>query len=1108
MIKLKKLLMIHWQAYDFQVLEFDNITLLTGQTGVGKSTIVDALNVVVLGEKNRTIFNKAANENSSRTLDSYLYGKLGDDGENGYYYIREGNFTSYLVAEFENEDTLEHFCCGLVADCGEDRKYQSQWFIQSTGIPLDFFCDSTTKTPYSINNLQSMNNWGREENRISFYAFDKDYRKAIQGIFGQIRDDYRRLLKQSVSFTPIKNIERFLTDFVSDTEKRLDVVHMQSTIRRYNELEQENLRIKNKIERLEILRSELSRLESEKNNEQRQEFYIERAKLDLIQEKKQKLQSKKEELLIQITELAKGLAEIEQSLKLLQVNKDGLEHERAGLKILSDKQRLESELNHINEKYQDLKEKVEKSHSAMAKINSFMDEIKKNSLGYQEIVKDYSSYKQTTDLYAKIKEINESMGQVLKDIQTKQYENKKEIGTLQTDLSNLSAEKENIEKGIKSVPRHLRNFQEKLEQYLKQKSATAKTEFLADVIEFKPGEEKWHRAIEAYLNHQRYYLVLAPQYYNEALNFYKKCQKNGEVHGIGIINLQKVADSKPFVEENSLAKKIETGNSLVKHYVNYLLGRVAACEDILQLSNYNTVLTPEGFLYKGYVTRKLQFSGLTMSIGNGALEQQLSAVKIKIDEQKSVLLKLQAQAKQYELFNKYQKLDEHTCKDIMEYGNGTKLAEVKANKKKLVDKLMNLDQSELENLDRKIQQIFIQSDKLREETGSLKNQKESLSEQLEKLTEVTLPECIRDFEEQQQVWGNKFLGNPSTQSFYEAYMEAVSKAEDREWNNFIINYETRKKQTISNIRNLHNEITEKMGRYNSEFTENLPVSIEQSNIYLQELEKYSESELSKYGQAIHDSKKKAMEEFQFDFLGKLKENIENLKRQVEEINAALKGRMFGEDTYRFEVKANTTYKAYYDMIMDEMLMNHGEWNLLSLAFESKYQKQIEEMFSVLAGKNSVGMETDNQESRIRLYSDYKTYLDFDLIVKKGIQTQRLSKTYTDKSGGETQIPLYISLLAAFSQVYRVNTKRNNTLRLIILDEAFSKIDGEKIKQCIRLIKEFGLQALFSTPPEKMSEIMEEADKALVVFRNGNEAMVRAFKRQEEMPNELSSVFIE
>ena len=67
-----------------------------------------------------------------------------------------------------------------------------------------------------------------------------------------------------------------------------------------------------------------------------------------------------------------------------------------------------------------------------------------------------------------------------------------------------------------------------------------------------------------------------------------------------------------------------------------------------------------------------------------------------------------------------------------------------------------------------------------------------------------------------------------------------------------------------------------------------------------------------------------------------------------------------------------------------------------------------------------------------------------------------------------------------------------------MDEAFSKIDGEKIKECIDLVREFDLQAIFSTPPEKVPEIMAKADKAVVVFRDKNQVEIREFASLSEL----------
>ena len=74
------------------------------------------------------------------------------------------------------------------------------------------------------------------------------------------------------------------------------------------------------------------------------------------------------------------------------------------------------------------------------------------------------------------------------------------------------------------------------------------------------------------------------------------------------------------------------------------------------------------------------------------------------------------------------------------------------------------------------------------------------------------------------------------------------------------------------------------------------------------------------------------------------------------------------------------------------------------------------------------------ERNIAKYTDYRTYLKFDLIVSDGEgRKQHLSKTLLKKSGGETQTPFYISVLASFAQLYRVTetgSNKNQTIRLI------------------------------------------------------------------------------
>lgn len=138
------------------------------------------------------------------------------------------------------------------------------------------------------------------------------------------------------------------------------------------------------------------------------------------------------------------------------------------------------------------------------------------------------------------------------------------------------------------------------------------------------------------------------------------------------------------------------------------------------------------------------------------------------------------------------------------------------------------------------------------------------------------------------------------------------------------------------------------------------------------------------------------------------------------------------------------------------------------------------------------------EKNVRRFTDYRTYLIFDLIVtnEQG-EKQRLSRTLLKKSGGETQIPFYIAMLASFSQVCRIRSRsRNDTVRLIILDEAFSKMDGERIQECIHLLRRFGLQAIFSAPTDKIPDIAPIVDRNIAVYKDGHLSFTRYFDPQE------------
>jgi uncharacterized protein YPO0396 len=86
------------------------------------------------------------------------------------------------------------------------------------------------------------------------------------------------------------------------------------------------------------------------------------------------------------------------------------------------------------------------------------------------------------------------------------------------------------------------------------------------------------------------------------------------------------------------------------------------------------------------------------------------------------------------------------------------------------------------------------------------------------------------------------------------------------------------------------------------------------------------------------------------------------------------------------------------------------------------------------------------------------------------------------------------MLASFAQLYHISRKGEsiNTIRLIIFDEVFNKMDGERIQESIRMLRQFGFQAILAAPPEKVGDIAPLVDRNLCVLRTGSNTCVKYF----------------
>ena len=1121
MKKLTRMLMIRWYSYEKELIDFDMINFLTGKTAAGKSTIIDALQLVILGDSSGSYFNKAANQKSVRSLKGYLYGETGDDGDAGYEYLRTGPFTSYVALEFYDTEKGKYFTVGFAADCGRELSVNYRWFlIPQKAIPENCFIDERTDIPYDLNGLKLFLNRYAGKKGFEFYDTNRRYQEVTEGKFGQIKRKYRLLFKKAVPFTPITDIEKFITESICDVKHEIRVEEMQSGIRQYKSLEDEAKRTTEKVEALTEIRALSERYEAEKEKLKQQRYIVVRAE-------KEEYLREEEGLKAQLLETERLFRETEERIQSLRregeelfLELEKLEEEYHGSDLVKKARELEERISKAKEEIRALHGSAEE---ALKKLRSFGENWSLRLKRAEECgFRGGEEQRPLLDRLSRLRLPGEEGGEpeessdfsfrlaaekltaLKEDFLLYREELRARRRQLSSRLSELEAKIRDLEKGFKPYPSYVTGLKAVLEKTLFERTGhTVTVSILAELLEVRNPE--WRNAVEAYLDRQKFYLLLPEEYYEEALKIYDEVRRERGLYDAGLVDIGKLKRSGSFkARDGSLAEELEAENEDARIFIDYLLGQVMKCERVEELKEHRTSITRSVMLYKNFVARKIDPRRYQDPfIGRKSTKILLKKLK---EEQEELQSEERILAKNHALMEELSRAEALSSYEAESHAESLRayreLPELKERVKTLSAELGKLDLSYVDRLREEIQKKRAEQKRREDERERLQKQLGSYQERRRLLSEEQLPRLRREVERIKEAISENFSPDWIENTGEARFLKEQAQKGARTSLSLRESFQRAANLTENEIKKKFDERGRLRMRYNSLYRMPFDVNRDSNEDYDRELREKKEILLPEYIGKIRDAKEKAYAQFRDDFIAKLKSNVESVREQIRELNESLRRSVFGTDRYHFVLSPRSEYRDYYNMITDPLLMDTGGWNIASESFNKKYQKQIDELFQLLViSEEQPSAERQREyEKNIAKFTDYKTYLSFDLIVsnEQG-EEQRLSKTLLKKSGGETQLPFYISLLASFSQVCRIRMKGSaaaNTIRLIILDEAFSKMDGERIRESIVLLRRFGLQAIFSAPPDKIPDIAPIVDRNIAVYREHHHSFTRYFDPRE------------
>lgn len=1113
MKKLKKILLINWLYFSKELIEMDDINFLTGKNGAGKSTIIDALQIVLLGETNSRNFNQAANEKSQRSLDGYL---LADMDENNPKSRRGKDFSSFIACEFWDDVEGKQFVCGIVFDCRSDGNRTDRFFLYDGPLPEDCFVRQGEAIDIPALRV-FLKTYGV---RGKLYDTHKEYQTDLLAKWNVHNEQVLRMMKKAISFRPIVDIQNFITENICDIPEKPDIEAMQQNIRDYKRHEQLAQRQEEKLESLRIIGRRYQEWQQAIDRWRIQSFLSQWAEKEVQKSRIDRAELEKQEYETTLAKAKRQIDTLDAEITQKESRKRELDLAVAQSNVYQEEDKLRQQKLLCTREQQKLTEGLQALTLEIRREASRIGHLCENITAWdeEEVLVQVQQAAETArkaytvfddagaELFARplslFEKAQSSAMELSGAVRNTAHKVEDALDVYKTEAEQKRSTLTNLRKNIKDYPRGLLTLQKRLcTELARQIGHSVELPILADVLEIK--EEAWRGAVEGYLNTQKFYLLADPAYYPAVLKLYDRIKGEFRENSFGIVDIGKLREQEKLDPwQNSLAKKVETQNDLARSYIDYLLGRVMCCTRVEELRNYKTAITAEGMLYQGYVSRPLRRALMEDAfIGRRAialriqrLEAELAQTEKMVRHWTPILRVLKHQDEP--LFTQFfvQNTVQEKLDDYM------RSLEIKKEIAQIEEQLSQLD---LFWLDEQRQII----DRLGQEIKELNNKRQEtvedqgrLKEQIRQLVYERLPELYQKLSELEDRLFENFPKEYQEQIGLPRYQQELARLKRP-----IVVYKNFTDQLIrkKNERDqAQNALLQSRHDYADRFKPcSFRVDAADNEEYAAEQLALEESELPKYREKIKAARESALEQFQNDFLSKLKSSIDQVQEQVKNLNKALKQARFGTDQYQFRVDRNPDYADYYDMIMAPELME-GEGGLFALPFQQKYGQLIETLFSQIAMSDDTQVNARKQselQQNIERFTDFRTYLKFDLeTTDQNGSRQLLSQTLNTKSGGETQTPFYIAVLASFAQLYQVNNPSSlssNTVRLVVFDEAFNKMDSDRIIESVRLLRKMGLQAIICTPPDKLPDIMPLADRTHLVLKQQYQMHTKAWGKE-------------
>ena len=1093
MIELKRLKLINWHNFENVTFDCARLTYMIGVNAVGKTTILDAIRYCLTTNRN---FNALGNKKSGRTLQGSVHAK--QRGENAYR--RPGRTVAYIGAEFWDSVKRTNFVIAVRVESEgpmqELHPGDQTWYISEDGITLEKlpFIDPRTGAPSTKEDFKPA------VGRLSYTRSPSEARDRICRALGigraasPLGKKFNEVFQMGTSMDEIPNFREFLYQYILP-QPELDLDALQG-----DRVELENLHA--------VLAEAQTRA----------------AALEQIVGYGREASAKETDALVN-----RGAA------LLTRAEADAGEHE-VWQGHLDAGRRQMAELNAAYETAKNAEAEARRSYLAAhgaasasgegRALDAMTEELARKKSALDAASRKVSGLEQTADTVTnlltvlnrsgfavekalwpvsltegRLPDLTAALDKLEKPLEEQYFAARQSAADLARGQEEKRAELDAVSGGKWVYPHGdaATKVRDAVNAELKSRGMTPDAKIFCELLSV--ADESWQDCVEACLGDRRFDILVPPNHYAAAKSaFVALGERVGPISLLdtpGIRSANRRADTPPA---DSLAAQVESENPLAAQYADTILRRIVCCDTPDTLENYPDSATRDLLRHHPFRLERLRkpqrYIGLDARRARaGVLEEELAALGERRREAAQTEKQLKAAYDQYQNVLRTHALEQLAGLWASRAALDAAKADYTAQEQKLADCRENPLLQELYKEEEAREAAWEAARKAVEQVGGdirvCEKQLASCEAEQTKAVETARQSAAAA----EAFFGKYPLLEPLAQERKKGLMTggrtARAAAQTAE------KAQTKLDDALQSYLSTTLEPAQK--EYNERYVCDYPLGLAGVEQYRAQHESLVRIDLERYAARLEQAQRDCKDRFRKDILFRMKDDIFNARRQFRELNKVMEQLTYGEEVYRFELEPSRDPQlaAFYQVIVDkgnQQMTDTDSLDNLAATADPVYERQVDELMEKIMADVDENTRA-RQEGRATLsdYVDYRTYLDYDIKVTNTVSGQQayLSRVSRDSSGGENQAPFYVAICASLLQIYQ---KSENSIRLVLLDEAFSKMTSDRIRPMMELFRRLQLQVLLISTVEKSTAIQPYCDITYSIVRHGDANAIAPFYR--------------